>query len=270
MTSRSRCAKGVESGLVESRESFFPRGTVLSGLIILATGLLSVRIVGGLGRWLLEAVAGWTFEAGWQRAFLTILALLTQNAVWLSLSLSYLGEGRFGRALSFLGLRWRGWGEIWAGLGWGWLLLMVNGLSSRLSLALWSRWLPEHVLSQRLERERGALLLVDEALPDWLLAGFFFAAVVVAPIVEEVLFRGLLHNALRVRVGRAAILVSSGLFAVTHLYIINFLPVFALGVLLAWLYERRGSLWAPIVAHAFANGMVAVAYMAYRAGQLGV
>lgn len=255
---------------MESREAHFPRGSVLSGLIILVTGLLSVRVVGGVGRWLLELWTGWSFEAGWQRALLTILALLTQNAVWLLLSLSYLGEGRFGRAVTLLGLRWRGWREIWAGLGWGWLLLMVNGFSSQLSLRLWRRWLAEDVLVQRLERERGALLLVDESLPGWLLVGFFFAAVVVAPVVEEILFRGLLHNALRARLGPGAIVVSSGLFAAIHLYVINFLPVFALGLLLAWLYERRGSLWAPIVAHAFANGMVALAYVAYRAGQPGL
>ena len=55
--------------------------------------------------------------------------------------------------------------------------------------------------------------------------------------------------------------MSALLFASVHLYLINFLPIFLIGVLLARLYERTGSLAAPIVAHATANAAVAVLAM---------
>lgn len=76
------------------------------------------------------------------------------------------------------------------------------------------------------------------------------AAAIGAPIVEEVLFRGVLFAALR-NAGwpRTALVGSALLFGVIHLNLGDALPLVAFGLLLALLYEQTGSLLAPIAAH---------------------
>lgn len=81
--------------------------------------------------------------------------------------------------------------------------------------------------------------------------------VLVTPIAEELLFRGYVYAALRHRFDVKSSIVASGLlFAAFHMYIIQFLPVFAAGVLFAWVYEKTGTLIAPTVAHATVNAIV--------------
>ncbi|MGZ8563692.1 MAG: CPBP family intramembrane glutamic endopeptidase, partial [Candidatus Limnocylindria bacterium] len=87
--------------------------------------------------------------------------------------------------------------------------------------------------------------------------------VILAPIAEEVFFRGVVFNALlRERGPRTAYLGSAALFAVIHLSIVALLPIFLLGLALAWVYHRTGNLLAPIVMHAVVNGIsVAIALL---------
>ena len=89
------------------------------------------------------------------------------------------------------------------------------------------------------------------------------AIVVLAPIAEELFFRGVVFNAfLRERGPRLAYVGSAALFAVIHLSIVALLPIFLLGLALAWVYDRTGSLLAPIVMHAVVNGIsVAIALL---------
>jgi hypothetical protein len=78
---------------------------------------------------------------------------------------------------------------------------------------------------------------------------------VFAPVVEELLFRGLLYGTLRLRLGPLpATLLSAALFAVAHGYgVIGFASVFGSGVLWALAYERTRSLLPGILAHATGN-----------------
>jgi membrane protease YdiL (CAAX protease family) len=81
---------------------------------------------------------------------------------------------------------------------------------------------------------------------------------VVAPIFEEIAFRGILYGSLRARVGPAvATLVATLLFAGAHA-LTNGVPwVQALGgVVFCIAYELSGSLWAPIVVHASGNAAI--------------
>ncbi len=92
------------------------------------------------------------------------------------------------------------------------------------------------------------------ALP-WILA---FFAVVLAPIAEESVFRGLLYPALRGQGATrrrkilAAVLVSS-FFALIHFNEASFLPLFVLAMVLAWVFERTNSLATVMVAHGLWN-----------------
>ncbi len=79
---------------------------------------------------------------------------------------------------------------------------------------------------------------------------------VIAPVVEEVLFRGLLYRWLRFRLPLIlAVLFSAAIFSAAHV-ILPLMPVlFVIGVLLALAYEFSGSLWLPILLHAMQNSL---------------
>lgn len=82
--------------------------------------------------------------------------------------------------------------------------------------------------------------------------------VVVAPICEELIFRGILYSTLRAKFGVPASLIGSAvIFALAHGYgPIAFLTVFWSGMLWAWIYERTGSVIPGMCAHAINNGLV--------------
>ena len=82
------------------------------------------------------------------------------------------------------------------------------------------------------------------------------AIVVAAPLAEELFFRGFVLGGLMAAVGdlRASV-VSSALFAVMHASIGTLIPIFAAGMLLAWLYLRTRSIWPPIAAHSAQNAL---------------
>ena len=83
-----------------------------------------------------------------------------------------------------------------------------------------------------------------------------------APFGEEVFFRGFLLAALVPIIGglRGA-LVSSAIFSVAHLNVGTLFPIFVMGMLLAWLYLRTGSIWPAFVAHA-AQNLLALIFLA--------
>ncbi len=82
--------------------------------------------------------------------------------------------------------------------------------------------------------------------------------IVAAPIVEEVMYRGLLQETLRL-LGLSrwlAILTTSALFAGMHLTIVEpyaLVPLFVLSVGLGWAYEKSGRLTAPVTMHLLFN-----------------
>ena len=80
-------------------------------------------------------------------------------------------------------------------------------------------------------------------------------AVVLTPVIEEILFRGLLFATLRARFGLgASAVLSAAIFAVAHGYgPAGFIAVFWSGVLWAVAYEKTGSLIPAIAAHAVDN-----------------
>ena len=88
----------------------------------------------------------------------------------------------------------------------------------------------------------------------WLLVVLVGFAVVVAPLFEETVFRGLAYPTLKQRWGtRSAMLGVSALFALMHMHAPSFAPLLALGLGLALAYEWTGSLLTPIIMHALFN-----------------
>lgn len=82
------------------------------------------------------------------------------------------------------------------------------------------------------------------------------STVVLAPVCEELFYRGLIQSMLRRYVRRpwTAILVASGIFAAVHWPQVQDMPaLFVLGVALGYNYARTGRLVAPMVIHALFN-----------------
>lgn len=89
--------------------------------------------------------------------------------------------------------------------------------------------------------------------------------VVLAPLFEELIFRGILFTTLRKKWSFPIAMATSGIiFAVVHGYgIIAFLTVFWSGCLWAWAYERTGSVIPGMVAHGINNGLVVYSLVAF-------
>jgi membrane protease YdiL (CAAX protease family) len=119
----------------------------------------------------------------------------------------------------------------------------------------------------------GAISLLHHALgveridylSDFTSAGYSFGwavlLIAVQPaIIEELAFRGVILSALEpVLGGPEALLVSALMFAILHLSVPSIPHLFVLGIVLAWLRQRTGSLYAGMVAHFSHNLLVLLA-----------
>jgi membrane protease YdiL (CAAX protease family) len=80
------------------------------------------------------------------------------------------------------------------------------------------------------------------------------AAVVLAPIVEELIFRGCLYRFLKSQTTLLPAQIASGLlFSMIHWNLLSFLPLVIVGIFLARVYEKTGSILVAIWFHAFFN-----------------
>jgi membrane protease YdiL (CAAX protease family) len=137
------------------------------------------------------------------------------------------------------------WAALLSGVGWGVLATIGASLVAG-AVALVFESLGIRLPAQTAEQAIG---LVE----PWLAV---LAIVILAPIAEEIFFRGVVFNALLREGGRRwAYLGSAALFAVIHLEPISILPLFLLGLALAWVYERSRNLLAPMAMHATVNGI---------------
>jgi membrane protease YdiL (CAAX protease family) len=91
-------------------------------------------------------------------------------------------------------------------------------------------------------------------------------AVVIAPIVEEIMFRGALYSWMRVHFSPGfSIFCSSLIFAALHPQgLIGVFPLLIIGIVLALLREWRGNLISAIFAHACFNGATLLLLQAFR------
>jgi membrane protease YdiL (CAAX protease family) len=86
--------------------------------------------------------------------------------------------------------------------------------------------------------------------PFW----FFLVGAILAPLVEEIFFRGFLFQGFRARYGWVpGLLLSSAIFGLAHLDPAALIPTFILGCLLAFLYQRTNSVWPGVIMHMLVN-----------------
>lgn len=134
---------------------------------------------------------------------------------------------------------------------WLWIATGIGVAAALIRMAFLSGML---VLFPALEESAEALssLFAFEDPTQLLIVGLIASTLV--PFYEEIFFRGFIHNALRNRFGMwTAIVISSIIFGLIHIFPIQIISAALLGLALGWLYERSTSLWAVIYAHAVNN-----------------
>jgi membrane protease YdiL (CAAX protease family) len=102
--------------------------------------------------------------------------------------------------------------------------------------------------------DEAAVKLFTDAKSAWTIVYLGVFAVVIAPVAEEFIFRGMLFPFIK-QLGwpKLAWFGTSFLFALIHLNAPTFVPLFVFALALTWLYERTDNLLAPITAHALFN-----------------
>jgi len=82
------------------------------------------------------------------------------------------------------------------------------------------------------------------------------SAIVFAPLVEEIIFRGYIYPVLKKFTHPAfSCAMTSLLFAVIHTNIEGLIPLFLLAIVLTIFYEKSKSIWVPILMHSIFNGV---------------
>jgi hypothetical protein len=144
----------------------------------------------------------------------------------------------------------------------GLMLLALVGLVTLMPVVQWlgsvNEWLPLPEAIREFDQQQ--MDLVERVLRGDLGVAFSLLTLAVTPaLCEELLFRGYVQRQAERSLGAAGGVLLSGLvFGLYHLRLTQALPLIALGLYLAYLAWRTGSLWVPIVVH-FANNAFAVA-----------
>ena len=177
--------------------------------------------------------------------FMGINAQFMQNIGVLFLEMIYI----LPIALIFL------WRRIhWKYLGFGKFTLNVIGIGCGLLIGGYAIIIAHNALLYAfgIDAQGDQIFEIFDQLesPIW----FFITGAVIAPIVEEIFFRGFLFQGFRQKYGwMPAVFLSSAIFGAAHLDPVSLIPTFVLGCVLAYVYHRSNSVWPGILFHAAIN-----------------
>ncbi len=161
--------------------------------------------------------------------------------------------------VDWLGLRWKRW---------PWVLLIAPcsvlgmwAVFGGLHYSGYVKWME----SLGVDTVQDTVRLLQDSRDPMVLGLMAAAAVLAAPLCEEIVFRGYFYPVLKRFAGMWPAAISSSLvFACAHGNLTAALPLFIFGMLLVVLYEKTGSLWAPIGVHLCFNGATVVVQFASR------
>jgi membrane protease YdiL (CAAX protease family) len=266
-------ADAVSAGLPPGRTWVW---TLLSALIVFIPAyLLFGRRPQATGRWGLGEVVG-----GIGAVIILVLVLaqflglrgtdtlpeltagvLLQQAVTV-LVVGYVVAVRYRLPLSAVGFRGRGVMRlVGMGLGLGIFSILASTFAEQVAMEI-AASVVGPVQAQRMNDLEHALVPVDQLLrgspgvED--ITSVIALLCIAVPFGEELFFRGFTYGAMVARWSRpTAIVLSAAFFGAVHMQIIHFLPIFVLGVILAYAYDRTGSLLPPILIHGV-NNLIAI------------
>jgi membrane protease YdiL (CAAX protease family) len=212
-----------------------------------------LAIVGTLASIMLASLIGdvLDFRENWQGVVVVYAVLFGSMAAWCALLSRRLGTGHL---LADFGLRLRV-----QDIGWG-ALVFVGSMVGRVIVAL---VLPRESNNPMDDVERA--LQLDHAV----LVAFSVAALLGAPIVEELVFRGVIQRSLTRRLGAApAIVIQALLFAGYHFVpstgrfsLLYFTSLAVFGAAAGIAADRFGRLGPGMIGH-FLNNALAIAVLA--------
>ncbi len=194
------------------------------------------------------------------QAVYCIAAMLTVVGLILPLARFHFARGLHGFGLRLRALP-RDLGAAFVNLFAVWPLvlgaIMVTTAAARwVSLWVWGQdfEMPQHTALKEMTEDPAVALQIL----------LIVLAVVVAPLTEEMIFRGLFQTMLRSYLGQPwpAIVVTSVLFAMVHGDLAHWPALFVLALGLGYAYEKSGSLFRPIFMHALFNGVAVASTLA--------
>jgi membrane protease YdiL (CAAX protease family) len=172
-------------------------------------------------------------------------ATFVQDALLIGGAVVLVGLAVRGGAAAALGLRRT---AFWPAVGWAAAVLATFWVASGLLVAIFGEP-PKQDITEEIKSEDGALAL----------AGYVGITCLIAPLAEELFFRGLLFPVMRARFGVAwGVVVTGALFAVVHAVGSppeTLIVLFVLGAGLCLLYLRTGSLLPCVGLHALNNAI---------------
>lgn len=222
------------------------------GLYFAASSLIALYAIGPD-----ETIAPWTISAIGLANFLCLGGVF----VWIGVGLNYANWADVGLSP----LRWK-W--VWAVIG---SAIAIGIIPLRGVLALVAQLLIEGDLNS--VSARGDLFTSGGfSVTAFLLT--LLGVGILAPISEELFFRGLLHTWTMKYVDQFWVrgLITSTLFGIAHLDSVGVaISAFVMGWVIAWMYERTRSILMPIVIHIATNSTaVVLLYLSLWAIEAGV
>lgn len=240
-----------EEPMFEEESQFQPRWSIRDGLMAIAAVLVTMFSLGRVAAHLTSPTSSALFQVNF-------LAALLQTALLTGLPVLIAVRG-YGHRLSDLGFIPGGLRQGWRqGVRWGvglFFLVVIAGIL----LALLNPSLPEPQDFAKL------IMMVDSPYKLLLVV---LMGVILAPLGEELFFRGFFYPALRRSFGTGwGILLTALFFAALHFDVYRLLPIAAGGAGLTYLYQKTGNIWTNIIAHAVWNGiMIGLIVMTKQAG----
>jgi membrane protease YdiL (CAAX protease family) len=221
-------------------------------VIFLLVAQFTCIIAGGLAINLLQKVGIAGFKTENDLGYLLIGTLSFQGITWILMPCFYRFHGvRLSEGLGFAKKKW----PLALLLAFGVMIVILPaayGLNE-LSTALMKKmhWKVEDEL---------AVTLVQSASSRAAAIYLGFFAVILAPVAEEFIFRGVLFPYIK-QFGftKTAWIVPSLLFALIHGDPAIFLPLFLLAMAFTWLYQTTDCLLAPVFGHVLFNTMGLIA-----------
>lgn len=118
------------------------------------------------------------------------------------------------------------------------------------------------------ERQAMVELFLKEKDIVFLTYSSLFAAIF-GPVIEELFFRAFMYSAFKKYMGIFwSMVLTAAIFAALHTHIVGFFPIMALGILLAYLYEKTGTLVSSITVHVIHN--LSMVFLVFLVKQLGI
>ena len=216
------------------------------GVVSLAA-IIGKELTKDLPDWQIAVVDNVVFCVG---ATLTVIVIIV------------LARAHFARRLKGFGLNMRTCGkDLWAGS------LNLLAVWPLIMAAIWMTVrIAERFYDQDYQMQQHQQLELVTEHPQLMLQILIVAgAVVIVPLFEELMFRGLIQTMMRSFLFQAgnrawlAIVFSSGLFAIMHEEPGHWPALFVLGACMGYAYEKSGSLLRPIFIHAIFNATSLIA-----------